>query len=667
MPEWEYGYRAQGETMTSKRPLEPKDLYRLRLISDAQINPVGTRVAFVLKQMDEEKNDYVSNIYVVDLEGNLSQFSSGEKDSAPRWSPDGKRLAFLSGRKDKQQLYVLRTDGGESPAATDRKDGAGVAVWSPDSRFIAFTAPVSDDADDENDDEKENAGKEKEEPAKTKITSRAGYKLDGTGYIGNKRRHIFVLDVASGELSQITEGDKHNDNPSWAPDGEHLAFNSNRDPDWDISTESHIFVARRDGSELKQLTRGSAFSGPVFSPDGRCLAVVGTEDPAQTFGPTYLYTVSREGGEARREGLDDDINIGYHLLSDVVSSDVPIGLTWTDGGIYFLGSRHGECDVYRSTGDDIQHLTEGRHAVTGFSASKDGTIAYTKATSVCPAEVFIRSGRTDRQLTRENEAFLEEVFIQQPERLSYPGAQDEDGDAWLLPPKDGHAGSHPLIVYVHGGPMLAYGELMFFEHQFLAGQGFGVFFPNIHGSATYGASYHNSIMGRWGTLDFEDVMNGTEHVIQRDWVDTSRLGIVGGSYGGYMTSWVMGHSDRFKCGITERCLCNWISFFGTSDGAWSWNRVTGAYPEDDLEKLWDMSPIKYVRNIKAPLMVMHSEGDDRTPIGQGEEMFNALRRNAVDTKFVAFPEESHGLTRMGKPSRRVERLGYILDWFRQKL
>jgi dipeptidyl aminopeptidase/acylaminoacyl peptidase len=653
--------------MTSKRPLEPKDLYRLRLISDAQVSQDGTRIAFVLKQMDEDKNDYVSNIYVVDRDSMVSVFTSGEKDSAPRWSPDGRRLAFLSGRKERPQLYTLRTDGGEAVAATDLSDGAGVAVWSPDSRFVAFTAPVSLDRDEPEEDESEKGKEEKKVAAKTKITSRAGYKLDGTGYIGNKRRHIFVVDVAGGELTQITEGDNHNDNPSWSPDGEHLAFNSNRDTDWDMSPESHIFVARRDGTEVRQLTRGSAFSGPVFSPDGTRLALVGSEDPNQSFAPSRLYSIASNGGELRHESQQWDANVGYHLLSDVVSSDTPIGLAWTSTGIHFLGSKRGESDVFRAASGEVRNLTEGRHAVTSFSLAADGTVAYTKATSISPAEVFVASGPGEVQLTRENEAFLQEVFIQQPERIAYPGARGEEGDAWLLAPRDGHSGKHPLIVYIHGGPMLAYGELMFFEHQYLAGHGYGVFFPNIHGSASYGREYQTSITGKWGSLDYEDVIAGTEDAAKHNWVDESRIGIIGGSYGGFMTSWAMGHSPRFKCGVTERCLCDWISFFGTSDIGWAWNRVTGAYPEDDVEKLWNMSPVKYVRDIQSPLMVMHSEGDDRTPIGQGEEMFNALRRNRIDTKFIAFPEESHGLTRIGKPSRRVERLGYILDWFKEKL
>jgi dipeptidyl aminopeptidase/acylaminoacyl peptidase len=208
---------------------------------------------------------------------------------------------------------------------------------------------------------------------------------------------------------------------------------------------------------------------------------------------------------------------------------------------------------------------------------------------------------------------------------------------------------------------------MFFEYQYLAGQGFGVFYPNIHGSASYGHDYQVSINGDWGNLDYQDVLAGTDKAASRAWVDPHRLGIAGGSYGGFMTNWVMTHSHRFRAAVTERCLCNLLSFFGTSDVGWLFTHVFQATLEEDAKKLWDMSPIKYAANVSAPMLVIHSERDDRTPLEQGEQMFAALRRLGKETKMVVFPEESHGLSRIGKPSRRIERLGYILDWFRQQL
>lgn len=649
--------------MSAKRNLEPDDLYRLRLISDAQIAPDGSRVAFVLKTIDRDKNDYLSNIYVVTCDGAVSQFTAGNKDSAPRWSPDGRYLAFLSGRKERAQLYLLRTDGGEAAPLTDLPQGAGVPFWSPDSRRLAFTGQVSTEPEEE-----ETAGeKEPKPPARTKITGRTGYKLDGAGYTGNRRRHIFVVPVDGGEPVQLTQGDNQNDNPAWSPDGLHLAFNSNRDPMWDVSPESHIFVIPAEGGEARQLTSGGAFSFPRFSPDGSRIAFVGNANPNEGFTPSSIFSIARDGSDRREETAGWDANVGYQLLSDVVASDAPIDLVWRDDGICFLGSARGESDVYSAADGTVQHVTEGRHAVTSFSFSADGTLAVSRATATTPCEIVLLERGKERQLTHENDAFLEEVEIRQPERLAYPGADGEEGDAWILPPREAEHGKHPLIVYIHGGPMLAYGELLFFEYQFLAGRGFGVFFPNIHGSATYGREYQTSITGDWGNRDYQDVMQGTDRALEYPWVDVSRLGIIGGSYGGFMTGWVMGHSDRFKAGVTERCLANWISFFGTSDGGWAWNRVTGAYPEEDVLKLWEMSPVRYVPNVSAPLLVMQYEGDDRTPLGQGEEMFNALRRNGKETKLIVFPEESHGMTRIGKPSRRIERMHHIVAWFTERL
>lgn len=649
--------------MTEKRSLEPKDLYRLRLISDPQFAPDGSRIAFVLKQMDEKKNEYVSNIHVVDRQGAVSQFTSGDKDSAPRWSPDGASLAFVSGRKERAQIHLLSTSGGESIALTDRKLGAGVPFWSPDSSAIVFTGAVSTEPEEE---ENEEEDKEKKKPAKAKVIDRASYKLDGAGFIGNRRRHIFRIDVAECKVEQITEGDFHDDEPSWSPDNQHIAFSSSRVPRWDVTLAGDIYVIPRSGGEARQITDGSNYGNPVFSPDGGRIAFVGHQDPNDIVSPVRLYSMNRAGADMRDEQGEWDGHLGNWIIGDVVLPDFMLDVQWRQDGIYFTGTERGEANVYRAE-DGIHPVTCGQHDITGFSFAADGTLAFTCADSTHLADVFIRSGDQDRQLTRENEKFLAQVYIASPERFSFAGANGEESDGRLLAPRGHEAGKHPLIVYLHGGPQFAYGEALFFEYQFLAGQGFGVFYPNIHGSATYGSEYQRSIKADWGNLDFQDVVAGTEVAATRSWADENRMGIIGGSYGGYMTLWAMTHSTLFRAGVAERCLSNFLSFFGTSDGGWIWDRFVGAYPEDDVQKLWDMSPIKYIASVQAPLMVLHSECDDRTPIEQGEQVFLALRRLGKETKLVLFPEESHGLSRMGKPSRRVERLDYILEWFKQHL
>lgn len=641
--------------MTEKRALDPADLYRLRLISDPQISPDGRRVAFVLYQADEETNEYTSNIHLVE-DGSTRQFTSGNKDSAPRWSPDGRHLAFLSGRNGKAQIHVMSAGGGESVAFTERKRGAGVPVWSPDSASIAFIGPVQTTPEE---DEQETG--DKKEP--TKVIDRASYKLDSTGFIWNLRRHLFRIDVESRAVTQLTDGDFHDDNPAWSPDSRSIAFVSNRTPRWDISPESDVYIVDRDGGDARQVTSGHAFFSPVFSPDGSRIAVAGQIDPEDAFAPPRLFSVDLSGGDIRDEQGSWDGALGDDVASDSVRSE-NTSFIWRDDGLYFLATERGRCNVYRAQGGSVFPVTSGPQTVNGFSIAADGAHAYAAADATHLAEVYLtRDGETSR-LTHES-AYLDSVQVLQPEHICFRGALGEESEGWLLrPPGDG---PFPLIVYLHGGPMKAHGEAFFFEYQFLAAHGFGVFFPNIHGSSSYGQSYQCSILRDWGGLDYEDVLAGTEAAASQPWVDGERLGIAGGSYGGFMTNWVMGHTDRFKAGVTERCLSNMVSFFGTTDHGWLWNRAWGFYPEEDMERLWDMSPIKYVENVRGALMVVHSERDDRCPIEQGEQMFNALRRLGKETRLIVFPEETHELSRSGTPSRRVERLGYIHDWFGRHL
>jgi dipeptidyl aminopeptidase/acylaminoacyl peptidase len=651
--------------MTQPRPLEPADLYRLRLVSDPQIAPDGSRIAFVLKQMDEEKNEYVSNIHVVDREGNVTQFTSGGKDSAPRWSPDGRYLAFLSARDEgKPQIRLLSAAGGESIALTDRPLGAGVPFWSPDSTAIVFTGATSTDPEEE---EKLKDEKDKKQPAKTKIVERASYKLDGAGYIGNRRRHLFRIDVAERKVEQLTSGDFHDDEPAWSPDSRHIAFSSSRISRWDVTLAGDIYIIPREGGEARKAVSGN-FDSPMFSPDGSRIAFTGREDGDDIVSPARLYSADRGGGDRRDELGAWDGTLGDWNISDTLAPDQLFSAQWREDGIYFLGTVRGEANVFRARDGRVELVTSGAHTVTGFSLAGDGTMALARGDATHLADIVVRANGEERRLTSENDALLGELWLATPERLGFTGANGEESEGWLLAPRCHESGGKfPLIVYLHGGPQFAHGEAFFFEYQLLAGHGFGVFYPNIHGSTSYGRDYQASIRGDWGNLDFQDVLAGTEAAASRPWVDPHRLGIAGGSYGGYITLWTISHSDRFRAALAERCLSNFVSFMGTSDSGWIWNRIAGAFPEDDVDKLWEMSPMKHVANITAPVLVMHSERDDRTPIEQGEQVFLALRRLGKDTKLIMFPEESHGLTRGGKPSRRVERLGYVLEWFREKL
>ncbi len=637
------------------RSLNIDDLYRLALIGDAQIAPDGSRIAYVVKTLDREQNDYLSNIYLWEA-GESRQFTAGDKDSAPRWSPDGEHLAFLSKREEKTQIYVMPSRGGESVQLTDAKLGAGTPVWSPDGNRIAYVAPVATD------EEAENEGEPK--IPKTRVIERAVFKFDGQGLINDRRTHIFVVDLATKETIALTGGDFNDSSPAWAPDGEYLAFAADRNEEWDLRSASDIWIVHREGGVPRRVTDGQGvWNVPSFSPDGSRIAFVGYAKP-ETGPSTYfpqLWTISRSGGEATNLMVGTDLAAGHSLLADwsIAAEDGPF---WEDSGIYLIISERGTANVYRWQ-DGLQPVTSGRHDVMDFSVC-GGHVACTIADAVHPAEVgLVKDGRIET-VTAHNCDVLVEAPPIVPEHLTFGGAEDAEVDGWLMRPSGYVEGqTYPLIVYIHGGPATAYGETFFHEFQALAGCGFGVFYCNPHGSTSSGRRFLTSIRGDWGNLDYHDMMAGVDRVLQEPWVDPRRLGVAGGSYGGFMTNWIISHTDRFAAACTQRSICNMVSQGGISDWAATRGEALGATPEGNPEHLWNMSPLKYASNVRTPTLIIHSERDDRCPIAQGEEWYMALRRQRVPVRFVRFPEESHGLSRGGKPSRRAERMQHILNWF----
>jgi dipeptidyl aminopeptidase/acylaminoacyl peptidase len=650
--------------MPDTQAVQPDDIYRLALIGDARVSPDGRRIAYVCKRLDSDKNDYVSHIELWE-DGESRAYTAGEKDSAPRWSPDGRTLAFLSGREGKSQIFLLPSNGGEPRRLTDAKLGAGTPVWSPDGRWIAYAGPVSCFPDEEEGDDK---------PAPTHVIDRAVFKLDGTGLIDRRRTHLFVIDVASGESTQLIDGDVNEGAPVWSPDGTHIAFASDRDPEWDLRAGSDIWIIPREGGTPRRVTDGQGvWNDPVFSPDGSQLAISGYPDPNGDPSGFYsrLWVISRGGGEPRDILDGTDLSPGDSVSADW-STAGPGNSVWTDDGLYFLASDRGDTKLYRWSGDALQAVTDGQRHIMDFTMAS-GVAAATISDLTHPAEIYrgdvVSGGEVSlERVTHHNDEYLENTRVVAPERVEFAGADGDEVDGWLMKPASFEEGKrYPLILYMHGGPHVAYGDSFFHEFQALAGAGFGVFYCNPHGSTTHGRRFQTIIIGDWGNRDYADILAAADYVAALPWVDEHRIGIAGGSYAGFMTNWVISHTDRFAAAVTERSICNHLSQGGTSDWAATRGQRLGGTPEANPDILWDRSPLKYAANVHTPTLIMHSERDDRCPIEQGEQWFMALKRLRVPTRFIRFPEESHGLSRGGKPSRRVERLNYIIGWFRERM
>ncbi|MDI3340033.1 MAG: S9 family peptidase [Sphaerobacter sp.] len=661
------------------RPIEIEDLARIRYLGDPQIAPDGQRVAYVVTEVDLEEKCYRSAIWVATADGSERvRFTAGQrKDTSPRWSPDGRRLAFLSDRDGTTQLYVMPSDGGEPERLTDLKYGVADPVWSPDGAWIAFTSKVGPEGPVQQADETEEDRRRAAARSDTKVIRSLKNRLDGEGFFDERRRHIFVVSATGGPPRQITDGDWDDTQPAWSPDGRAIAFVSRRGEDRERTTFADVWVAPLDGSEPRRITPGDGTYGtPAFSPDGAWIAYTGNP-VVPPYGPTTLtglWVAPAAGGEARNLTAALDREVGSTIICDqyyAVALQRPLWLP--DGsGLLVPVSDRGMVPLMRVSLDgEITAVLTGDRAVENVSLARDGRIAFLASAPTRPLEVFVAEadGSGEREVSHANDALLAEVTVVPAERISYPAEGGVEVGGWLLkPPGFDPSRRYPLILQIHGGPHGMYGSVFFHEMQVLAARGYVVLMTNPRGSTGYGQAFVSAAMGDWGGIDYRDIMAGVDYVLGLGFIDEQRLGVTGGSYGGYMTNWIVTQTDRFKAAVTQRSTCNRFSLFGTSDIAWSYSPWEfGGTPFDNPTLYLERSPITHVKNVTTPILILHSEQDLRCPIEQAEQWFAALRYLGKEAVFVRFPEESHGLSRSGRPDRRVERLRWIVDWFAEHL
>ena len=655
-------------TEPARRPMVPEDLFRIRFVGDPQFHPDGRRVAFVVTTLSEGLDEYLSTIWVVDVDGGDPRpFTRGpRRDTAPRWSPDGRWLAFVSERekKGKGQLHVMPADGGEAVRLTQLRPGVTSPAWSPDGRWLAFVSRVGgwEEPTDE---------EERERSKPPRIIDVLKYKSNGVGFVYDRPEHVFVVSPDGGPARQLTMGPFDSHHPTWAPDGQRVAFVSARHAERDEDGAADVFTVPVEGGEVCQLTRteGPA-SWPVFSPDGRTVAYLGHSDPRGVSRHHRVYTVPADGGTPVCLTAAFDRN-----CEPLMGAMGPQWLGPT-GALLCLVDDEGDVPLYRiatATGGTPERLVGGTRQVTAFSGSADGGhIAFTATDDTSPPEVFVcrADGTGERQVTDLNREWKAEVERSSPERFRFERAGFTI-DGWVMPPTGREPGRrYPALLNVHGGPASQYGHRFFDEFQVYAGAGYAVVYLNPRGSRGYNEAFARAVVGDWGGGDYADVMAGLDEALRRfDFLDPGRLGVMGGSYGGFMTSWIVGHTDRFRAACSERAVNAMWSMYGTSDiGHWFQEaHALERPPWEDLPWYLEHSPLSYARHIRTPLLILHSESDLRCPMEQAEQLYVALKKLKRPVRFVRFPDEDHELSRSGRPRHRLARFRILLEWFREHL
>ena len=649
-------------------------VYELKNASDPAISPDGQKVVYVQSWVEGtgETSAARSRLLIQECASGHEtgrfrerEFTQGHSDSGPRFSPGGWILAFLRAASpgEPRQIWVIPAHGGEARQLTSASKGVQDFAWSPDGTRIVYTADTEAPAPAA-------ASDDAEGPQVVEV-NRIRYRHDLQGWRGDAHFHLFVVALDSGEVTQITQGDWDDYGAVWSPDGSKIAFISGRSEDRDFRTFTEAYVVPAGGGEPECWSGNLSSMGVVeWSPDSRRLVAVGSDDPAgMVLWQGWLYILESES-EPRRISGDQQ----RPTLSGGPGAGRQPDMRWTqDGRIVFLGERRGESHIYQVSpqGGEARQVWGGGRLVAGLSLDGDAHLAAVSSSSpMCPAEIHLvdLSEGGSELLVEPNSGFLKRQPAASLEKFSIERAGYEIECRLWFPPSFDPANSYPMVLDIHGGPNGAFYDSYVPWQQALAGSGYLVLAVNPRGSSTYGNEFMRAVLDDWGGDDYLDLMAAVDSVCQRDYVDPNRVGIHGYSYGGFMTSWTVGHSRRFGAAVVGAPCTNLFTMYGTSDIGVSFGEPQwGGSVMDSPEKLLARSPITYAEKVTTPVLLLHGEADARCPVAQSEEYFVALKRQGKTVEFVRFPGCNHQFPRTGHPKMREEYLSRLLRWFDQWL